>query len=74
MSWPASLSLFVRERSSAEGAGSPLGWLWETMMAAADRRIAALKTSLGWTREAFRVPICTSSRESRACLASKCRQ
>src|SRR5207247_9938026 len=48
---PASTSCRVTARSSADGVGSPLGWLWTTMMPAAASAIAARNTSRGCTRE-----------------------
>mgnify|MGYP003348578194 CR=1 FL=1 len=44
---PAACSCRVNGKSAELGVGSPLGWLWDTMIAAADARIASLKTSRG---------------------------
>src|SRR5207249_7426370 len=44
---PTSQRRLVRARSSAEGEGSPLGWLWTRMSAAAEPAIAGLNTSRG---------------------------
>src|SRR5207249_10935251 len=52
---PASTSCLVTARSSAEGVGSPLGWLWTTMIPAAASAIAARNTSRGWTSELLRI-------------------
>ena len=49
-----------RSRSSGDGDGSPNGWLWHTMIAAALARIAALNTSRGWTSVESSVPRLTS--------------
>src|SRR2546429_1455266 len=53
---PASTSCPVTARSSAEGVGSPLGWLCTTMMPAAASAIAARNTSRGCTNELFKIP------------------
>ena len=38
------------------GVGSPLGWLWRKITAAADSLIAGRKASRGWTRLADKLP------------------
>src|SRR5438552_3302124 len=53
---PASTSCRVTVRSSAEGVGSPLGWLCTTMIPAAASAIAARNTSRGCTSELFKMP------------------
>src|SRR5947199_215120 len=44
-------------QSSADGVGSPLGWLWTRMRAAAAARMAGAKTSRGWTSAAVSEPV-----------------
>ena len=44
---PASAIFFVTAISSADGVGSPLGWLCRRMMEAAWRDKASIKISLG---------------------------
>lgn len=56
MIWAASRSFRVRWMSGVLGAGSPLGWLCAAIMAAADARIAARKTSRGWASAQVNVP------------------
>src|SRR3989475_3271721 len=53
---PASTNCRGTARSSAEGVGSPLGWLCTTMIPAAASAIAARNTSRGCTSELFRMP------------------
>lgn len=53
---PASCKRWLSTASSSLGVGSPLGWLWAMMTAAALARIAAMKTSRGWTKQAVNVP------------------
>ena len=57
---PADTSRRVRARSSAEGSGSPEGWLWKRTSAAA-RVTASRKTSRGWTRLEVRRPTETTA-------------
>ena len=56
MSEPAAASRRVSARSSADGSGSPEGWLWKRTSAAARETTASWKTSRGWTRLAVRQP------------------
>ena len=66
ISEPAAASRRVSARSSAEGSGSPEGWLWKRTSAAARETTASWKTSRGWTRLAVRQPTeTTASRRSR---------
>ncbi len=52
--------------SSALGVGSPLGWLWTRMIAAADSSMTGTKTSRGWTSDAVSEPS-----EMRTCLIGR---
>src|SRR5437870_3301022 len=45
-----------RVQFPADGVGSPLGWLWTRMRAAAAARMAGAKTSRGWTSAAVSEP------------------
>ena len=69
---PAARRRAVRVTSSGDGVGSPLGWLWTriTDAAASGSRIAARKTSRGWTRLAVSVP--SETRRSR--ITCPCRR
>src|SRR5207244_12989676 len=53
---PAWRRRWVMAQSSADGVGSPLGWLWTRMSAAAAARMAGAKTSRGWTSAAVSEP------------------
>ena len=60
----------VRARSSGEGAGSPLGWLWPQTTAAARSRTAALNTSRGSTAVPASVPLDTVISRRSLCFVS----
>src|SRR5437667_625745 len=53
---PTSQRRLVIARSSLDGEGSPLGWLWTRTRAAAEPAMAGLKTSRGCTRAAVSEP------------------
>ena len=54
---PALMSRLVTATFSPLGVGSPEGWLWATIRAAAEMTTASLKTSRGWTMEEDRSPM-----------------
>ncbi|OQC69173.1 MAG: hypothetical protein BWX50_01048 [Euryarchaeota archaeon ADurb.Bin009] len=59
---PASMSCRVMLISWVEGSRVPEGWLWTSMTDAARSVIASAKTSRGWTRLWFRIPMVTTRR------------
>ena len=67
---PTSRKRQVISTSSGLGEGSPLGWLWTGITAAADSRTAGAKTSRGWTIDAVREPSDTRTSRSFRCFAS----
>ena len=71
---PAATSCRVTARSSAEGVGSPLGWLCTTMIPAAASAIAARNTSRGCTRELFSRPRVTRTSRRHLALAVEGKQ
>src|SRR6185503_3750663 len=56
---PAATSCSVTERSATLAVGSPLGWLWATMIADAPIAIATRNVSRGWTSEESTKPVVT---------------
>ena len=54
---PALISFWVTAMSSLEGLGSPLGWLWARINAAALRFTAGLNTSLECAMEDVNPPM-----------------
>lgn len=70
---PAARICLVTARSSAEGVGSPDGWLCTRMTEAALCAIAGRKTSRGCTSEAFRIPRVTVTSRMTPCCASRSR-
>ena len=68
---PALTRVLVIAASSSLGVGSPEGWLCASTTAAALSWKATLKISLGWTREAFRLPMVMTRLQSSPFLASR---
>ena len=70
---PASTSCLVTARSSADGVGSPDGWLWHRITDAARDTIAAQNTSRGCTSDELSIPRVIASGAppiSRCCTSS----
>lgn len=61
--FPASISLWVINKSAFDGLGLPEGWLWAKIIDLADFFMAGLKTSLGLTIDEDKSPIEISSLE-----------
>ena len=68
---PACLSRAVSWRSSVEGVGSPLGWLWTKITAHAQERMAGEKASRGSTLHEVRPPSTTRWSRSSRCFESR---
>src|SRR5438093_2295685 len=70
---PASTSCLVTARSSADGVGSPDGWLWQRVTDAARDTIAAQNPSPGCPSDELRIPRVIASGAppiSRCCTSS----
>ena len=68
---PADASWRVTARSSADGVGSPEGWLCTRRIAAALSAMACRNTSRGWTTEPSSTPrVTVSSRVTACCVFS----
>jgi hypothetical protein len=74
MSVPTDASRRVSARSSAEGSGSPDGWLWKRMSPAARETTASWNTSRGWTRLEVRHPTDTTASRFKRRRTSRARR